>query len=113
MHNVFENSHEDGAVMKEKKLLKIYANIHKMLSNPKRIEIISALQDREKTGTELVRLLGIQKANVSQYLNVMSLHGIVEGRRDGQKVYYSINPKWAQAYSHIKEAINVLMGNKI
>lgn len=95
---------------KEKSIYELQAEICKILSSPKRIEIISALKDGEKTVTELVDILGSPKANVSQHLAVMRLKGILKSRRDGVNIYYSIaNPKVIQACNLMREVLNELL----
>jgi DNA-binding transcriptional ArsR family regulator len=95
---------------KEKSIYELQAEICKILSSPKRIEIISALKDGEKTVTELVDILGSPKANVSQHLAVMRLKGILKSRRDGVNIYYSIaNPKVVQACALMREVLNELL----
>ncbi|MEW6740223.1 MAG: ArsR/SmtB family transcription factor [Nitrospirota bacterium] len=95
---------------REKSIYELQAEICKILSSPKRIEIISALKDGEKTVTELVDILGTPKANVSQHLAVMRLKGILKSRRDGVNIYYSIaNPKVVQACALMREVLNELL----
>ncbi len=95
---------------REKSIYELQAEICKILSSPKRIEIISALKDGEKTVTELVDILGTPKANVSQHLAVMRLKGILKSRRNGVNIYYSIaNPKVVQACSLMREVLNELL----
>jgi DNA-binding transcriptional ArsR family regulator len=91
---------------KEKTIYDMQAEVCKILSSPKRIEIINALKDGEKTVTELVEILGIPKANVSQHLSIMKLKGILQSRREGTNIYYSItNPKVIQACSIMREVL--------
>ena len=86
------------------------AEICKILASPKRIEIIAALKDGEKTVTELVEILETPKANVSQHLSVMRLKGILKSRRDGVNIYYSIaNPKVVKACALMNEVLAELL----
>lgn len=95
---------------REKSVYEMQAEICKILSSPKRIEIISALKDGEKTVTELVDILETPKANVSQHLAVMRLKGILKSRRDGVNIYYRIaNPKVIQACVLMKEVLSELL----
>ncbi|MCL5062351.1 MAG: metalloregulator ArsR/SmtB family transcription factor [Nitrospirae bacterium] len=95
---------------RERSIYELQAEVCKILSSPKRIEIISALKDGEKTVTELVEILGTPKANVSQHLAVMRLKGILQSRRDGVNIYYSIaNPKVIEACNLMKEVLNELL----
>lgn len=95
---------------KETVLSEMQAEICKILSSPKRIEILNALNEGEKTVTELVDLIGTPKANISQHLSVMRLKGILKSRRDGVNIYYSIaNPKIISACAIMKEVLNDLL----
>lgn len=82
------------------------AEICKTLTNPKRIEILNALKNDEKTVTELVEALGASKANVSQHLAVMRHKGILTTRREGVNIFYSVsNPKVIEACTLMKEVL--------
>lgn len=95
---------------KEKSFYELQAEICKILASPKRIEIIAALKDGEKTVTELVEILETPKANVSQHLSVMRLKGILKSRRDGVNIYYSIaNPKVVKACALMNEVLAELL----
>ena len=95
---------------KNKTLFELQAEVCKTLASPKRLEIISALKDGEKTVGELVEQLGVPKANVSQHLAVMRLKGILNSRREGVNIYYSItNPKVIDACSLMREVLTEQM----
>lgn len=97
-------------MIEERSIYAMQAEVCKVLSNPKRIEIISALKDGEKTVTELVDILGTPKANVSQHLSIMKLKGILQSRRDGINIYYSItNQKVVQACAIMREVLAELL----
>lgn len=97
--------------MKQNKtLFELQAEVCKTLSSPKRLEIINALKEGEKTVGELVDILGVPKANVSQHLAVMRLKGILNSRRDGVNIYYRIaNPKVIQACVLMREVLTEQM----
>ncbi len=91
-------------------MFELQAEVCKTLASPKRLEIISALKDGEKTVGELVGILGVPKANVSQHLAVMRLKGILNSRREGVNIYYSItNPKVIDACSLMREVLTEQM----
>src|SRR3989344_1599821 len=83
----------DGPYMKEV-LPKIAfinnARTYKLLANEKRLEILNNIKYEEKRVEELVKILGVSKANVSQHLALLRHAGIVETRREGQNIYYKI-----------------------
>ncbi len=66
------------------------AEIYKILANPKRLEILNLLREQEMPVEELVKTLGIPKANVSQHLALLRHSKLVTVRRDGLKGYYNI-----------------------
>lgn len=89
-----------------KTIYELQAEICKTLASPKRLEIINALKDGEKTVTDLVDTLGVPKANVSQHLAVMRHKGVLKARREGVNIFYSlVNPKVVQACTLMKEVL--------
>lgn len=82
------------------------ADIYKIFTNGKRIEIINLLRDGEKTVTELATLIRTSKGNVSQHLKAMRYKGILATRRDGVSVFYRVaNMKVIDACFSMKEAM--------
>jgi len=93
-------------LLTDKTIIEMQAEICKTLTNPKRIEILNALKNGEKTVTELVTALGASKANVSQHLALMRLKGILTTRREGVNIYYRVsNPKVIAACTLMKEVL--------
>ena len=68
----------------------LHAEICKTLANPKRLEILNALGKGEVSVAQLVRILRLPKANVSQHLAVLRSRGVVKARREGLNVYYRV-----------------------
>ena len=66
------------------------AEIYKILANSKRLEILNLLREQEMPVEELVRTLGISKANVSQHLALLRHAKLVTVRRHGLNGYYNI-----------------------
>ncbi len=82
------------------------AEVCKTIANPKRIEIIHSLKAGERTVSELVAILGVPKANVSQHLAMMRSKGVLKARREGVNIYYSLtNPKVTQACLLMREVL--------
>jgi ArsR family transcriptional regulator len=73
-----------------RELYQLHASVCKGLGDPKRLLIINALRDGERTVSEMVDELGIPQANVSQHLAVLREKGLVRYRKDGQWAYYSL-----------------------
>lgn len=71
-------------------LLELIAGRFKILAEPMRLRILSALRTGEKTVTELVDETGAGQANVSKHLGLLHRNRLVERRKDGLNVYYCI-----------------------
>jgi ArsR family transcriptional regulator, virulence genes transcriptional regulator len=71
-------------------LYKLKADISKAFSDPKRLIIITELRDGEKTVGEMVEALGISQAVISRQLAVLRSKGVVNPRRAGNNIYYSL-----------------------
>ncbi len=75
----------------DRKLFELQAELCKTLANPKRLEILEILKEHpEISVNELSDLLEIPKANTSQHLAVLRQAGVVDTRKDGINVYYSL-----------------------
>ena len=66
------------------------AKTYKLLANEKRLEILNNIKYEERRVEELIKILGVSKANVSQHLALLRHAGIVTARREGLTVYYKI-----------------------
>lgn len=98
---------------KQKTLYELQAEICKVLASPKRIEILNVLKDGEKTVSELVEILGVPKANVSQHLAIMRHKGVLKTRRKGVNIYYSIShSKIIEACNLMREVLNEQLREK-
>ena len=90
----------------DKKIFELQANICQTMANPKRLEIISVLCDREVSVGEIAEKMDIRTANLSQHLSIMKTKGILTSRRDGVHIYYKIaNPKVVKACNLMKEIL--------
>ena len=66
------------------------ADAMSMLANTKRMAILFHLLDRDLSVTELVKLSGSSFPAISQQLKLLTLTGILERRRVGRNIYYSL-----------------------
>ena len=66
------------------------SNLFGTLSHPARIKIIRLLYEQECDVSHLQDSLGITQSNVSQHLHALKLQGLVNDRRDGKHVFYSL-----------------------
>jgi len=66
------------------------SNFLKAISHEGRLMILCHLASGEKSVTELEELLSSRQAAVSQQLSRLRLEGLVQPRRDGKAIYYSL-----------------------
>ncbi|MBS0532370.1 MAG: winged helix-turn-helix transcriptional regulator [Proteobacteria bacterium] len=66
------------------------AELMRSLSHPQRLLVLCALVDGEKSVSELRQELGVEQVPMSQQLMRLRSDGLVEARREGTTVYYSI-----------------------
>ncbi|MCB1161328.1 MAG: metalloregulator ArsR/SmtB family transcription factor [Candidatus Krumholzibacteriia bacterium] len=79
--------------LNDPKVMELQTAICKIMSNPRRVQLLHILDSGEKSVGELVELTGLRKAAVSQNLGLMRERKLVTARRDGQKVYYSLRSR--------------------
>lgn len=62
----------------------------KALAHENRLVILCLLAERERSVTELETLLAVTQATVSQQLARLRHEGLVEARREGRQIFYSL-----------------------
>jgi DNA-binding transcriptional ArsR family regulator len=67
------------------------ADLFKLLSVDKRIEIIELLKKGSMSVNALAEALGITQSAISQHLRVLKAAGLVTDERQGYWIYYSLN----------------------
>ncbi|WP_457568547.1 ArsR/SmtB family transcription factor [Desulfurobacterium sp.] len=68
-----------------------FAEAMKILGEPNRLRIVKMLQERPAYVCEIAKVLGISMATVSTHLSVLKRFHIVEDRREGVKILYSLS----------------------
>ena len=71
--------------------MKEAAELFKILSVDKRIEIIELLKKGDTSVNAMAEALGITQSAVSQHLRVLKAAGLVKDKRQGYWIYYSLN----------------------
>ena len=62
----------------------------KSLGNRHRLLILCQLTEAERSVGDLAVFLGLRNSTVSQHLSLLRKDGLVQARRDGQTIWYSI-----------------------
>jgi len=83
-------------------IYRLHADFCKALSDATRLLIISELADGEVSVNALVERLGLHQSNASKHLSLLREHGLVNTRREGTTVFYSL------ADRRVYEAIKLL-----
>ena len=71
-------------------LYKMKAQVAKALSHESRLIIIDALKKKDMCVHDLTRLVGTDQSTVSKHLSVLKGAGILEDRKQSNKVYYHL-----------------------
>jgi ArsR family transcriptional regulator len=87
-------------------IYKLHAQICKALADPKRLLILNALREEEKTVGELATSLELPQATVSQHLAILRQRALLYSRRNGVNVFYRIaNKKVILALDLLREVM--------
>ncbi len=85
--------------MAEDIVIKLTAELFKTLGHPVRIKILQMLRNEERCVCELMEDIDIEQSNLSQHLGILKKQGLIDSRKDGQRVIYWI------AYPSVKQLI--------
>jgi DNA-binding transcriptional ArsR family regulator len=73
------------------------SNFLKLLANPDRLLLLCQLSKGEQYVGDLEKLVGIKQPTLSQQLTILRTENLVNTRREGKLIYYSIASKQALA----------------
>ena len=85
-------------------LLETAAGTLRMLAEPTRLNLLFQLTEGPKTVTDLTAAAGVPRTVVSQHLAKLRLSGLVDTRKDGRHVIYSLHD--GHLIRLIRETIN-------
>jgi ArsR family transcriptional regulator len=83
------------------------ASMIKCLGHPLRLRLLEAMEDGERTVTDLAQFLGAPQAVVSQQLGILRGRAVVSATRRGPHVFYGITEPRVQ---HILDCIRTCDG---
>jgi ArsR family transcriptional regulator, arsenate/arsenite/antimonite-responsive transcriptional repressor len=66
-------------------------SVFKALGDPTRLAIIQLLRDRSHTPSELLGRIPVTQPTLSHHLDILKRADLVETRREGQFIHYSLN----------------------
>lgn len=71
-------------------MTEVVARRFRALGEPMRLRILQALEEGEKPVNDIVEILKASQPNVSKHLKALCQEGLVNRRRDGLNICYSI-----------------------
>ena len=87
-------------------IYQVKAEFFRTLGHPARIRVLEILQGGERPVSELIPEVGIEASHLSQQLGVMRRAGIIQARKVGSNVYYSVgDPKFFELLDVAKRII--------
>ena len=107
-HNHEELLKHVKADMPKDEILQDLGDLFKIFGDTTRIKIMYALHEDEMCVCAIAELLGMTQSAISHQLKVLKGANLVDTRRDGKTIYYSLADEHvksiiAQGYEHITE----------
>jgi ArsR family transcriptional regulator len=86
------NTRKDGA-------MKAFIRVMKALSDPNRVRVLKLLQEGELCVCEIQKVLGLAQSTVSKHMKLLEDAGLVDRKRQGTWIIYSLPAGGATEYS--------------
>jgi DNA-binding transcriptional ArsR family regulator len=95
-------------------LYKLKGEFFKTLGHPARVRILELLAVQDQSVGELASEIGIESSNLSQQLGVLRRAGVVDARKDGNNVIYSIaSPDIAELLAVARKVLTRMLSDRI
>lgn len=85
--------------------LEARARVVKALAHPSRLYIVEELSKANHCVNELTEMIGADVSTVSKHLSLLKAAGIVQDRKQGAQVYYSLRVPCILKFFHCIEAV--------
>jgi DNA-binding transcriptional ArsR family regulator len=76
-------------------------DLYSAFGNKIRTKLVLCLAQKAKNVTELISTCGLAQSAISQHLAKLKLSGLVETKKEGKEVYYSLKYKKAAEISKL------------
>ena len=87
-------------------IYQLKADFFRLLGHPARVRILELLREGERSVGELQLALGLDSSGTSQHLTAMRKQGLLESRRAGTSVFYSVkDPRMFQLLEVAKQVL--------
>jgi DNA-binding transcriptional ArsR family regulator len=89
-------------------IYRLKADFFRLLGHPARVRILELLRDGERSVGDLQAALELDSSGTSQHLTAMRRQGLLESRRAGSNVFYSV--KDPRIFQLLEVAKQILTG---
>jgi len=90
-------------------IYQVKADFFKTLAHPARIRVLELLRDGERSVSELIPDVGLESSHLSQQLGVLRRANVVETRKHGSTVYYSVSDR--RIFTLLEVAKSIISGS--
>ena len=87
-----------------------YSRLFRALSDETRLRIVALLSYGELCVCHIEKALDLSQPNVSRALGILKAAGVVDSRRDGTWVYYSVTEQQHAAVNQVLEKLTGIFG---
>jgi ArsR family transcriptional regulator len=87
-------------------IIREFMAITKALADENRVRVLLALQGGELCVCQITELFGLAASTISKHLSILYQAGLVDSRKDGRWIYYSLPAK--EASGPAREAIRLV-----
>ncbi len=95
-------------------LYELKAEFFKTLGHPTRVRALELLSTGEMSVAELMTQIGIEASNLSQQLAVLRRFGLVNTRRQGNNVFYSLSsPELAELFAVARRFLTARLNEQV
>ena len=102
-------SRGDGSseAVQRRPVYQVKAEFFRILGHPVRVRILELLRDGERTVGDLQLQLQMDSSGTSQHLGALRKQGVLDSRREGTSVYYSVrDPRIFQLLEVARQILN-------
>mgnify|MGYP003733374103 FL=1 len=93
-------------MLTEEEAILLHRYICEGVGDPKRLRLLYLVAERPRNVSELTEMLGVSQPTVSHHLRILRDRGLVEARKEGTTVYYSLsNPRILEALDMMRAIV--------
>jgi DNA-binding transcriptional ArsR family regulator len=89
------------------------AEFFRVLGHPARVRILELLRDGDRSVGDLQEALGLDSSGTSQHLGALRRQGLLDSRREGTSVYYSVrDPRMFQLLEVARQILGATLADR-